>query len=116
MMLTLVILAALASLFAGESYVLRSSAPFTIVRSPVAPADPGNTVAWVAPAEAVQVLGCEDFKSDVAVRVRAANGETGYVRGGEFELVRQPVSYSSRLQAPWEATWSCRALFDARKR
>jgi hypothetical protein len=53
------------------------------------------------------VLGCEIVTSEVAVRIRTAEGLTGYVNAPGLQLLRRP----SPPNAPGAVT-TCRGLFD----
>jgi hypothetical protein len=108
-----VILSAITVRFA-EAYALVADADLPIRRVANQADSPTNIVGTLTAGSSVVVLGCEDYKSDIALQVRMETGEVGYVSDGAFHLKREDL-VKHLLSNPKRLVWTCRAFFDNRK-
>ena len=86
-----------------------------VIRRVVNQADsPNNTIMTLTQGSSVSVVGCEDYKSDIALKIRIETGEIGYVSDGAFHLKREE-SVSHLFSDSKTLVWSCRDFFNNRK-
>lgn len=97
-----------------EAYVLIPDEAIFVRRVVNQRDSPENTVGVLQVGVVVDVVGCDDYKSDVAVKVKMKTGEIGYVSDGAFYLRRVDVM-DYFLKGFDGLTLSCRGLFDNRK-
>jgi hypothetical protein len=97
-----------------EAYVLIPNEEMIVRRTPNAPDVSENNIKTIQKNEVLQVLGCLDYKSDIAVRVRV-NGEGGYVSDRDFFLRREIIDFETIFRDPARLVWSCRGFLDNRK-
>lgn len=97
-----------------EAYVLIPNEAMIVRRIPNAPDADDNKIKAIQKNEVLRVLGCVDYKSDIAVRVRV-NGEGGYVSDRDFSLRRESISFEIIFRDPARLVWSCRGFLDNRK-
>lgn len=98
----------------AEVYVLVADADLPIRRAVNQADSPENTVGILTAGISVVVVGCEDYKSDIALRVQMKNGEVGYVSDRAFHLKKEGL-VTHLLSDPKRLVWSCRAFFNNRK-
>lgn len=70
----------------AEVYALVAVADLPIRRVVNQEDSPANAIGTLTAGSSVAVVGCEDYKSDVALQVRMGTGEVGYVSDGAFHL------------------------------
>ncbi len=98
----------------SEVYALVADADLPIRRVVNQADSPANTVGTLTAGSSVAVVGCEDYKSDIALQVRMGTGEVGFVSDGAFHLKREDL-VKHLLSDPKRLVWSCRAFFNNRK-
>ena len=98
----------------GEIYVLIPNEEIIVRRRPNAPDAGDNKIKEIQKNEILPVLGCLDYKSDIAVHVRV-NGEGGYVSDRDFFLRRESIDFETIFHDPDRLVWSCRGFLDNRK-
>lgn len=108
------VLASAATVGLAEVYALVADADLPIRRVANQADSPVNTIGTLTAGAKVIVVGCEDYKSDIALRVRMENGEVGYVSDGAFHLKKEGLA-KYLLSDPERLVWSCRTFFDNRK-
>lgn len=104
----------LAAVGFAEAYTLVADADLPIRRVVNQADSPANAIVILSAGTKGIVVGCEDYKSDIAIRVRTETGEFGYVSDGAFHLKREGVakylfSDSDRI------VWSCHGFYNTRK-
>ncbi len=98
----------------AEVYTLVADADITIRRVVNQADSPANTIGKLTAGGRAIVVGCEDYKSDLALIVQTETGAVGYVSNGAFHLKREGLS-KYLLSDPERLVWSCRGFFDTRK-
>lgn len=101
-------------LYLAEIILLRAGEPLALGASPVLPTTGINLVATLNVGDNAYVTECRDIKSDLVIQVRTKTGETGYVSGDDYILIRKnvgPYSFFSEFNL---VTFSCRGLFENR--
>lgn len=107
-------IALVAVLGMAEVYVLVAKSDLKIRRVVNMPDSPENLVTILGAGHGVVVIGCEDYKSDVAVKVQFESDQLGYVSDGDFYLKKGRV-VMHLFSEPYMLVWSCRRLFNVRK-
>ena len=100
----------------GEIINLHAEQTLPIARSPIEPASGTNLVYVMRLGEEAEVLGCEDIKSDLVIRVRVATGDSGYVSSGQYTLARGSVTAHQLFTDPRRIAFSCNGFFLHRSR
>ena len=95
----------------AEVLTVRANGPLHVARNPVLPYEGENLVSKLRAGEKAEVVACEDIKTDYVILVRVQSGETAYVRGGDFSLIRERITFDLLLSAPGRITFSCSWLF-----
>ena len=95
-------------LFQGEVIALRADQSVIVSKDPFRPAAGENVLGTIAAGDQVTVLACEDFKSDIAFRVRMPSGAVGFVGQGDFRLERRSVTLGLLFRAYDDVVLSCR--------
>jgi hypothetical protein len=108
------VIAAVGIVGSSEVYSVVADARLAIRKIPNQPDSPENVLRSLAIGEQVDVVGCKDYKSDIAVEVRVNDSEIGFVSNGAYRLKRGR-SRDYVFTDPSRLTWSCRGLFDNRK-
>lgn len=98
----------------AEVYTLVADADITIRRVVNQADSPANTIGTLTAGAKAIVVGCEDYKSDIALIVQTEAGAIGYVSDGAFHLKREGLT-KYLLSDPERLVWSCRGFFDTRK-
>ena len=111
----LALLASVILLMTAEDYTVVAEASLPIRRVPNLGFTPSNTMATLGAGDTAVVVGCVDYKTDIALEVRVQDGQVGYVSDGEFRLRRGDHSFNYLLSDPERLVWSCRNFFAARK-
>ena len=111
----LLVLACAAIVGSAEVYTVVADAPLPIRRIANQPNSSTNTIRTLLPSEQVIVIACIDYKSDVAVQVRVAQEEMGYVSNGTYRLKREGRPYEYLFSDPQRLIWSCWGFFESRK-
>lgn len=109
-----VALASTVAVGSAEVYTLVADANLPIRRVVNQADSPENTVDTLTAGAGVVVVACEDYKSDIAIKVRLKTGEVGYASDGAFHLKRESL-VKHLLSNPKTLVWSCRAFFNNRK-
>jgi hypothetical protein len=113
----LVLYASMALLLTLESYTLVAEGPVAVRRSPTLPFDSANVVATLRPGEKAEVVGCVDYKTDIAVMVAVVGQDgVGYISEGPFRLERETIPIKYLLSNSHRLVWSCRGFFSTRKK
>ena len=101
-------------LFVGEVIALRADQSVIVSKIPSYPAAGEDVLGTIASGDRVTVLDCEDFKSDIALRVRLPSGAVGYVREGAFGLERRGVTLGLLFRSYGDVVLSCQGWYEHR--
>jgi hypothetical protein len=97
-----------------EIILLRAGGPLALGSSPVLPPTGSNHVTTLSVGDEAYVTECKDIKTDLVIRLRTKTGETGYVAGGNYILIRKNVSLYSLISEFNLVTFTCRGMLENR--